>query len=185
MCSDDHNASGGVEYPGLCLTVEQCSSLCQSEKIIPSCVTKRHCRLCTSFLWFVPPSRCRYSSAFVGSLTSEELRTVDIFVKFICFMLCESLFHSAHLWAYDGAFGALYLCRVLSSRRAPCEVCCDLLGRKINFTNSKTLVGAAADRKDCVTLPVTPKKKKKKEQIKNIKKTKSQIQKKEKRETKT
>ena len=38
------------------------SSHYDSEKLIPSCVMRRHCQLCTSFLWNVLPSRSRYSS---------------------------------------------------------------------------------------------------------------------------
>ena len=53
-------------YPEFCLTVEQSSSLNDPEKIISSCATERHCRLCTSFLWSVSPSLSRYSAPLSG-----------------------------------------------------------------------------------------------------------------------
>ena len=53
----------------------------------------------------------------------------------------------------------------------------DLQGRKINFTNSKTLVGVATDRKASVTLPAPPPSQKKGKKNKSETKKKRKIQK--------
>ena len=76
-CVWDHNAIGGLNIQDVArLSNILLLFIVQRRQ---SHVTKRHCRLCTAFLWYIFAKPLAVTSAFART-TAEEINTVDIFV---------------------------------------------------------------------------------------------------------